>query len=64
MLRTLNPPGRPSVGFIGHAVRQLCGYAGMIYGYAAGRYTVIGHVALWFAAIRHFAVGCFHILCR
>ena len=36
----------------------------MICGYAARRYTVIGHVALWFAAIRHFAVGCFHILCR
>ena len=51
---------------MGHVVMQLGGYADMQgCGYAARRYTAIGHVALWFVVIRHLAVGCcFHVLCR
>ena len=55
-----------TVGFpIGHAVIQLSGYADMQgCGYAARRYMVIGHMALWFVAIRHLVGCCFYILCR
>ena len=63
-----------NVGYVGMpmecVVRRLCGYPfGQIHGYVcreAGRWLrdkVIGHVALWCAAIRHITVGCcFHLL--
>ena len=39
---------------IDHVARQLGGYADMqVCGYAARRYRVIGHLALWFAPAKH-----------
>ena len=44
----------------------LCGYADIIGGYVAKRYSFLGHVALWYATTGHLLMDefFFHTLCR